>query len=65
LFPTTAAAHGCVVIATHLIAHDVARAVDAYTTVLGAEKRGRITLPDGRLIDVELAFGGFPHRARG
>lgn len=44
-------------ITTHLIAHDAAGAAEWYTTVLGAEERGRITLPDGRLIELELWFG--------
>lgn len=44
-------------ITNHLIVDGAARAVEWYTTVLGAEERDRITLPDGRLIDVELWFG--------
>lgn len=44
-------------ISLHVIVHDAARAADWYGTVFGAEERGRITLPDGRLIDVELWFG--------
>jgi PhnB protein len=43
-------------ITNHIIVDGAARAVEWYTTVLGAEERGRITLPDGRLIDVELWF---------
>jgi PhnB protein len=41
-------------ITTHII---VARAARRYTTVLGAEEKSRITLPDGRLIHLELWFG--------
>lgn len=41
----------------HLIVKDAASAADWYTAVLGAEERGRITLPDGRLIGLELWFG--------
>jgi PhnB protein len=41
----------------HIIVPDAPRAADWYRTVLGAEERGRITLPDGRLIHLELAFG--------
>lgn len=44
-------------ISVHVIVDDAARAADWYSRVLGAEERGRITLPDGRLIDVELWFG--------
>jgi PhnB protein len=45
------------VITTHIIVPDAARAAIWYTTVLGAEERSRITLPDGRLIHLELWFG--------
>jgi len=44
-------------ITNHIIVDGAARAIDWYTTVLGAEERDRISLPDGRLIDVELSFG--------
>jgi len=44
-------------ISVHVIVDDAARAAEWYSSVLGAEERGRITLPDGRLIDVELWFG--------
>jgi PhnB protein len=44
-------------ITTHIIVSDAGRAATWYTTVLGAEERGRITLPDGRLIHLELWFG--------
>jgi PhnB protein len=44
-------------ITTHIIVADAARAAEWYTTVLGAEERTRITLPDGRLIHLELWFG--------
>ena len=36
---------------------DAARAVEWYTSVLGAEERLRIPVPDGRLMSVELRFG--------
>jgi PhnB protein len=45
------------VIATHIIVEDAGRAAHWYVAVLGAEERQRVTLPDGRLIDVELWFG--------
>jgi uncharacterized glyoxalase superfamily protein PhnB len=44
-------------ITTHIMAPGAARAARWYTTVLGAEEKSRITLPDGRLIPVELWFG--------
>jgi PhnB protein len=44
-------------ITTHIIVHDAARAAEWYAAVFGAEERGRITLPDGRLIELELWFG--------
>jgi PhnB protein len=45
------------VITNHIIVDDAARAAEWYTTVLGAQERTRITLPDSRLIHLELAFG--------
>jgi PhnB protein len=45
------------VITTHIIVRDAARAAEWYKAVLRAEERGRITLPDGRLIELELWFG--------
>ena len=44
-------------IATRIIVEGAGRAAQWYVAVLGAEERQRITLPDGRLIDVELWFG--------
>ncbi|MEN3272779.1 MAG: PhnB protein [Actinomycetota bacterium] len=44
-------------ITTHIIVHDAAGAAQWYASVLGAEERSRITLPDGRLIHLELHFG--------
>jgi PhnB protein len=44
-------------ITIHIIAAGAARAAEWYATVLGAEEKSRITLPDGRLIHVELLFG--------
>ncbi len=44
-------------ITIHIIVPDAARAAEWYATVLGAEERGRIILPDGRLIELELWFG--------
>ena len=44
-------------ITPHLVVRDAARAVDWYTSVLGAEERLRIPAPDGRLMSVELHLG--------
>jgi PhnB protein len=44
-------------ITTHIIVAGAARAAQWYTTVLGAEEKSRITLPDGRLLHLELWFG--------
>jgi len=59
--PTTASRRGAFptidMIAVHIIVDDAAGAADWYTTVLGAKEQRRITLPNGRLIDVELSFG--------
>ena len=44
-------------ITPHLVVPDAARAVDWYTSVLGAEEGLRIPVPDGRLMSVELRFG--------
>lgn len=44
-------------ITTHIIVAGAARAARWYTTVLGAEEKSRITLPDGRLIHLELWLG--------
>jgi uncharacterized glyoxalase superfamily protein PhnB len=43
---------------THMIVDGAARAVAWYATAFGALERTRITLPDGRLIHVELDLGG-------
>lgn len=44
-------------ITPHVVVPDAARAVDWYTSVLGAEERLRIPVPDGRVMSVELRFG--------
>ena len=41
----------------HAIVADANRAASWYCEILGAEERTRITLPDGRLIDVQLLLG--------
>jgi uncharacterized glyoxalase superfamily protein PhnB len=44
-------------ITIHMVTRGAAGAVGWYRDVLGAEERSRITLPDGRLIHVELGVG--------
>jgi PhnB protein len=44
-------------VSVHAIVADAARAASWYCDVFGAEERTRITLPDGRLIDVQLWLG--------
>jgi PhnB protein len=42
----------------HIVVRDADRAAAWYVEALGAEERGRIPVPDGRLMQVELVFGG-------
>lgn len=44
-------------ITPHLVVRDAARAAAWYTAALGAEERGRIPVPGGKLMQVELRFG--------
>jgi PhnB protein len=44
-------------ITPHIVVRDAARAAEWYTTVLGATERQRISVPDGRLMSVELHLG--------
>jgi PhnB protein len=44
-------------ISIHIIARDAQAAAEWYCSVLGAREDHRITLTDGRLLDVELWFG--------
>jgi PhnB protein len=41
----------------HLVVRDAARAAEWYRAALGAEERGRIEVPGGKLMQVELRFG--------
>jgi len=45
-------------ITPHLVVRDAARAAQWYMEALGAEERGRLPLPGGKLMQVELRFGG-------
>lgn len=44
-------------ITPHLVVRDAARAAGWYAEALGAVERGRIEVPGGKLMQVELAFG--------
>ena len=41
----------------HIVVRGAARAADWYTAAFGAQEAGRIPVPDGRLMSVELRFG--------
>jgi PhnB protein len=45
-------------ITPHLVVRDAAAAADWYTRALDAEERDRIEVPGGKLMQVELRFGG-------
>ena len=44
-------------ITPHIVVGDAARAVHWYGAVFGAEERGRLEVPGGKLMQVELWFG--------
>jgi PhnB protein len=44
-------------ITPHIVVRDAARAAEWYAEALGAEERGRIPVPGGKLMQVELRFG--------
>ena len=44
-------------ITAHIVVRDAARAAAWYADALGAEERGRIEVPGGKLMQVELVFG--------
>jgi PhnB protein len=44
-------------ITAHLVCRDAGRAADWYVRALAAEERGRIPVPDGRFMQIELRFG--------
>jgi PhnB protein len=41
----------------HIVVRGASRAAEWYAKALGAEERGRVPVPDGRLMSVELRFG--------
>ena len=44
-------------ITAHIVVGDAARAAAWYSAVFGAEERGRLEVPGGKLMQVELWFG--------
>ena len=44
-------------ITPHIVVRDAARAAEWYGRVFGAEERGRIDVPGGKLMQLELWFG--------
>lgn len=44
-------------ISTHLVVRNAARAAAWYQDALGAEERGRIPVPGGKFMQIELRFG--------
>jgi PhnB protein len=44
-------------ITPHIVVRDAARAAEWYAGALGAEEAGRIEVPGGKLMQVELRFG--------
>ena len=44
-------------ITSHMVVRDAGKAADWYARALGAEIGGRIQVPDGRFMQIELRFG--------
>jgi PhnB protein len=44
-------------ITPHIVVRDAARAAEWYGSVFGAEERGRLEVPGGKLMQLELRFG--------
>jgi PhnB protein len=44
-------------ITVHLVCRDAARAAAWYVQALAADERGRVPVPDGRFMQIELRFG--------
>ena len=47
-------------ITPHIVVQNAADAAEWYAEVFGASERGRLKVPDGRLMQVELRFGDSP-----
>ncbi len=54
---TKAIPDGIHTITPHLVVRDAARAAEWYKEALGAEERGRIPVPGGKFMQIELWFG--------
>ena len=48
---------GMHIITLHLVVRDAARATDWYKAALGTQERGRIPVPGGKYMQIELWFG--------
>src|SRR5215204_6604651 len=44
-------------ITPHIVVRDAARAAEWYAEALGAQERGRIPVPGGKFIEIELRLG--------
>jgi PhnB protein len=44
-------------ITPHIVVQDADRAAEWYTRALGADERTRVTLPNGKIMSIELWFG--------
>jgi PhnB protein len=55
--PTAGSSPARHTITPHIVVGDAARAADWYGAVFGAEERGRLEVPGGKLMQVELRFG--------
>jgi len=54
---TSAIPEGMHTVNAHIVVRGAARAAEWYAEALGAEERGRVPVPDGRLMSVELRIG--------
>ncbi|MDQ2903625.1 MAG: VOC family protein [Ktedonobacteraceae bacterium] len=54
---TEAIPDGLHTITPHLVVRDAGRAAEWYKAALGAEERGRIPVPGGKFMQIELRFG--------
>ncbi|MDQ2715625.1 MAG: VOC family protein [Chloroflexota bacterium] len=54
---TKAIPDGLHTITPHLVVRDAGRAAEWYKAALGAEERGRIPVPGGKFMQIELRFG--------
>jgi len=55
--PVRAIPTGFHAITPHIVVRGAARAAEWYTRALGADERTRVTLPNGKIMSIELWFG--------